>query len=200
MTHELERKWPVQLLDVETIRTRLDDEFLGLEPTITGMRLVPFSIGDEAMVSCQESLNVRFPSSFIRIVTRFDFGHFTIGPVAFCNRGDYFSWLTDINNGAGSPLSWGLASRPDGIILIANSDQFALLLNTSSEQVFALEHGDNVSNGSFMVAKDFDLLLRGLGTAFFQRHPNGGNEELARQIASLVSGNPENRFWQWIAA
>lgn len=190
----------MQLLDIESIRNRLDEEFLGLEPTITGMRLVPIATDDEVMSSCEESLNVRFPSSFSRIVARFDFGHFTIGPVAFCDRGDYFTWLTDINKGAGVTLSLGLANRPDGTILIANSDQFALFLNTSSEQVLALAHGDNVWNGTFVVAKDFELLLRGLGTAFFQRHHNGGNEELAEQIASLVSGNPENRFWQWIAA
>ena len=190
----------MQLLDIESIQTRLDEEFLGLEPTLTGMRLVPIATGDEGMASCQESLNVRLPLSFSGIVTRFDFGHFTIGPVAFCNRGDYFTWLKDINNPVGSPLSLGLANRPDGIIMIANSDQFALFLKTISGQVLALEHGGNVSNDSFVVADDFELLLRGLGTAFFQRHPNGGNEKLAGEIASLVSGSPENRFWQWIAA
>lgn len=190
----------MKLLDMESIRSRLDEEFLGLEPTLTGMRLVPIAACDEGTVSCQESLNVRFPSTFSEIVTRFDFGHFTIGPVAFCNRGDYFTWLTEINNATGGPASSGLANRPDGVIMIANSDQFALLLNTISGQVLALEHGGNISNDAFTVASDFKLFLQGLGTAFVQRNPDGGNEKLGREIASIVNGNPENRFWRWIAA
>lgn len=186
----------MQLLEIDSIRTRLDEEFIALEPTLTGMRLVPIATDEEGMTFCQETLNIRLPSSFIGIVTRFDFGHFTIGPVAFCNCGNYFAWLTNINAAANSSMTLGMANRPDGIIMIANSDQFAIFLNAGSGQVLALEHEGNVSNSFLVVAGDFELLLRGLGTAFFERRSDGGNEALGRQIASLVSGNPENRFWQ----
>lgn len=190
----------MQLLEIDSIRTRLDEEFIALEPTLTGMRLVPIATDEEGMAFCEKTLNIRLPTSFIEIVARYDFGHFTIGPVAFCNRGNYFAWLTDINAASNCSMTLGMAKRPDGVIMIANSDQFAIFLNAVSGQVLALEHGDKVSNSFFVAAGDFELLLRGLGTAFFERHPDGGNEKLGRQIASLVSGNPENRFWQWIAA
>jgi hypothetical protein len=84
--------------------------------------------------------------------------------------------------------------------MVANSDQFAILLDTRSEKVLGLEHGCIVSTSVFKVADSFDLLVRGLGTAFLERLPDKDNENLARQIAVAVSGNPENSFWLWIAA
>ena len=190
----------MELVDIESMQTRLNEQFIPLEPMLTGMRLIPISTSNAGLNDCQQSLNVTFPPSFSEIVNRFDFGHFTIGPVAFCNRGDYFSWLTEMNNSANDHPWWGHGQRIRGIVMIANSDRFAILLDTRSEEILALEHGSGISSGAFKVADSFDLFIQGLGTAFFERLPNGGNENLAKGIAATVCGNPVHPFWQWIVA
>ncbi|MFO0968173.1 MAG: hypothetical protein U0793_21665 [Gemmataceae bacterium] len=187
----------MELFPLDTIRKRLDDEFLPLEPTLTGFRLIESPVSPDVVLQCARRLDVAFPSSFADAASHFDFGRFTIGPVAFCNTGDYFAWLVKVNENTSSHAHpwWGEAQRPHDLIMIANSDPYAILLNVNTGQVLALLHGDVWAKGAFVVARDFDVFFRGLATVLLQRRPGGENEGLARKVAAAVGVEPENAFW-----
>ncbi|MFO0454558.1 MAG: hypothetical protein ACK5Z0_00995 [Planctomycetota bacterium] len=190
------------LLEIESIQSRLDEQFLPLEPMVTGLRLVPKHNQESGLSECERKLGVVFTSSFVALTTHFDFGHLTVGPIAFCNRGDYFAWLIDTNqNGSQNDLAWWSgAHRPEGLVMIANSDPFAILLDTKSERVLAFSHGSDSVSESFVIADRFDHFVRGVGSAMLERNPDGGNENLARRIASSVGVEPNNRFWLSVAS
>lgn len=185
------------LLEIESIQSRLDGQFIALEPMVMGLRLVPKHNQESDLSECERTLGVIFPPSFVALATHFDFGYLTIGPIAFCSRGDYFAWLIDTNKkGSQNDLAWWPgAHRPEGLVMIANSDPFAILLNTKSERVLAFSHGTDSVSESFVIADRFDLFVRGVGSAMLERNPGGGNEDLARGIASSVGVDPNNRFW-----
>lgn len=190
------------LLDVESIQMRLDEQFLPLEPMLTGMRLITKNNQKFGLAECEHRLGITFPSAFVALTTQFDFGQLTIGPVAFGNRGDYFAWLVDTNqNDLQNDLAWWSgANRPEGLVMIANSDPFAIVLDTTSAKVLAFSHGSDSANKNFTIAEGFDHFVRGVGTAMLERNPDGGNEDLARNIASSVGVDKNNRFWLWIAS
>lgn len=191
----------MELLSVATIRQRLDDQFLPLEPALTGLRLIESAIPSSRLRLCEKQLGVTFPESFVKNVTHFDFGRFTVGPVAFCNTGDYFAWLTTINDTMathGYPW-WGSGERPSEFVMIANSDPYAILLNTKVGNVLALLHGESWRDSGMNVATDFEYFVRGLGTVMLERNSEGRNKQLANDVALAVGVQPGNAFWLHMA-
>jgi hypothetical protein len=188
------------ILDIESIRRRLDERFVPLEPMLAGMRLIVRAGQDAAIEECQRILDVTFPRSFAAIVARYDFGHFTMGPVAFCDDGDYFGFVAKMNSRSASAIWWDYGDRPRVIILIANSDRFAILLDTQSENILGLEHGRSYMTDLFVLARDFEYFIRGIGTAILERNAGGQNSALARQIATEVGATEIGPFWDWLAS
>jgi hypothetical protein len=185
------------LLEIESIQRRLDERFLPLEPMITGIRLVTKGNQECALAECELELGISFPPSFIGLTTKFDFGDLTIGPIAFGYGGDYFAWLVDSNQRSSpdDPAWWPGADRPEGYVMIASGDPVAILLDTKSERILSFSHLSDVAIESFVIADRFDYFVRGVGTAMLERNPDGGNEDLARDIAYSVGVNPNNGFW-----
>lgn len=192
----------MDLLVFHEIQKQLDEKFLPLEPTITGMRLVPKIAAESQIQQCQNDLRGEFPAAFRNVVSRFDFGNFALGPVTFCYQGEYFQWLADHNDEKlPRHLAWWSAeTRPTGLMLVADSDPYAIVLHTLKGQVSAFVHGETVPLGLFVIASDFDLFVRGLATAMLNRVPNGENERLAQLIAAAVGVDQNNPFWKWLAA
>lgn len=189
------------LLDLTDIQARLDEQFLPLEPMLTGFRLVSTKVQQEDIDRVQEQLNAVLPEDFQSVLRQFDLGSFTIGPIAFCNTGDYLSWTID-NNRDGSANEypwWGSETRPSDVLLIANSDPYAVLLNCVTGAVSVLEHGTSWSDGSIVVAENLEGFLRGLGTVFLKRSDEGDNSALADDVSIEVGGGRGNVFWQWLA-
>jgi hypothetical protein len=185
------------LLEIKTIQRRLDERFLSLEPMITGMRLVTKGDQKHALVECERHLGISFPLSFAGLTTQFDFGNLTIGPVAFGYGGDYFAWLVDTNQrrSPDDPAWWPGEHRPEGYVMVASGDPVAILLDTKSERILSFSRWSGVEIDSFVIADRFDFFVRGIGTAMLERNPDGGNENLARDIALSVGVNSNNRFW-----
>ena len=87
------------LLQIEEIQAGFDGQFLPLEPMLTGFRLVSSHLQRDDITIFQQHVNVILPIDFQFVLQRFDLARFTIGPIAFCNTGDYLSWpieLTEI--------------------------------------------------------------------------------------------------------
>jgi hypothetical protein len=190
----------VKLLDFDEIQLRLDERFIPLEPMLLGMRLVPGNDLDSKLAACERQLGITFPKAFASLATRFDFGYLTIGPITFCSTGDYFSWLLDGNQDEPGQIFpwWSGARRPRDIIAIANSDGFGVFLDVKNGKVFVIDDCSDSSAEMFEVSTSFDLFVRTLATAMLERNPDGGNELLARSIASAAGVDQSNRFWEWI--
>lgn len=191
----------MELLEIEEIRRRLDEEFLPLEPMLTEMRLVPATGVEAALRQAESELAVTFPDSLVELTTGFAFGGFTLGPIVFGTGGDYFTWLRTVNASDRPPelVWWDGAERPESCVLIADSDPFAIVLETGSGAVYAFEHGAPARMAMFKVADRFDLFLQGLGTVLLERTPKKANEALARCAAEGVGVEAGNRFWAWLA-
>ena len=91
-----------------------------------------------------------------------------------------------------------MCPRPRDIIAIANSDGFGVFLDIKNGKVFVIDDCSDSSAEMFEVSSSFDLFVRTLATAMLERNPDGGNELLARSIASAAGVDENNRFWEWI--
>ncbi len=186
------------LLTLEQIRQRLDQEFLQLEPIVTGMRLVQSTITETQIESCENHMRTVFPEAFRRILVSYDLGRLTIGPIAFCNSGDYASYLLRIN--CASEFGWwGEGDRPEGWLMVANSDPYAVLLNTNNGEVFVLRHGEEWKERK-CAAFDFETFLQAIGTVFVERLQETEKEAFARRVAATVGGQDAVEFWNALAA
>jgi hypothetical protein len=183
------------LFSIETIRKEFDEEFLALERDIDGLRLIPGGLVPDQVRRLEERLCVTFPSDFVELVCAFDFGNLTLGPVQFCGSGDYSSQLIELNEQDEWGNQWWEGKvRPDGTVMIANSDPFAFVLDTTSGGVLGFIHEEGWAQAQ-RIAANFALYVRGLGTAM--RHCWSGTytASLATQISEAV-GAESHRFWR----
>lgn len=186
------------LLQLGQIKRRLDEKFLTLEPAITGFRLVEVSKPFQWIGRCELLLAARFPPKFKELVLRFDFGSLTIGPTAFCNLGDYSRCLLRWNEQSSHPW-WGQGTRPEGLLMIANSEFVAILLDLNNDRVLAFPHGKPWENAIKVVARDFEFFMRGIGTIFVERVDSSDRNRLAGDVAAAVGGIEGLAFWTELA-
>ena len=180
----------MKLLTIEEIQRGLDIEFAPLEPALTGYRLLPKTTDENKVKAVEHQLRVIFPDEFRKSISEFDFGNLTIGPVAFCFAGDYLKELIDLNSGT---RWWGSGDRPRDLLMVANSDPFAILLNVDDGSVHAMDSQQGVQSG-FKIAENFRLFFLGLGTAMLKRNEVPDPYAFATDIGSTVGSGPLD-FW-----
>jgi hypothetical protein len=182
------------LLTFDEIKQGLDQQFLPLEPMLTGLRLVDGGVLDEALDSCESQLSVAFPTSFRSTVKAFDFGKLTIGPIVFCNTGDYLRELKRVNT---EITWWGNGGRPDNLLVVANSDPYAIFLNCEMDELFALD-ADIGWQKAKKIAKGFDNYVRGIATIMLRRTNMRDFVSLAQAVMSDVDGT-DLAYWSQLA-
>lgn len=184
------------LLSLDDVRDGLDKEFLPLEPMLTGFRLIPKCLPDEDVDGCERRLGVSFPEAFRKLISAFDFGNLTIGPVSFSAAGDYLAELVDFNE---SVHWWGASDkRPQDFIMIANSDPFVFLLNVKSGQVYAFDRERDWSE-LFRVSIDFTGFLRGIGSVMLLHNSVTDTKILGENICMDAQGENKD-FWSFLAS
>lgn len=184
----------VKLLSVEEIKAELDREFTPLEPMLTGFRLIEKNTPDSAIKSAEKLISTNFPNGFRELIAKFDFGNLTIGPVVFCSSGDYLAELVELNLNV---MWWGGGQRPENIIMIGNSDPFAILLNTSSGSVYALD-SETGWKKSKKISDDFFGFFSALGTVVLTRNQTLDRRKLAEEILEEI-GAEDFEFWLRLA-
>ena len=184
----------VKLLSVEEIKAGLDREFIPLEPMLTGFRLIEKNTPESAIKSVEKLISTRFPDSFRELIAKFDFGNLTIGPVVFCATGDYLTELIELNSNV---TWWGQGQRPENLIMIGNSDPFAILLNTHSGSVCALDSEFGWGK-SKKISDDFFGFYSALGTVVLTRNQTLDHRKLAAEILEEVGGE-DFEFWLRLA-
>lgn len=184
----------MRLMTLDEIQEGLDEEFLPLEPILEGFRLKKPGLEANVLDKSEAKISVLFPSDFRRIISTYDFGNFTIGPIAFCATGDYGRELIEYNQ---SVAWWGEGLRPANLIMIANSDPYAIILDVSSGEILAIDPEVGASRAN-AVASSFDAFVRGVGSVFLLRNNFNNKEALAQSINDIV-GSHDNDFWSFLA-
>ena len=184
----------MKLLSFKEIQKGLDKEFIPLEPILKGYRLRKGGMDENIISNCESTLSVGFPSDFRRLISIYDFGSLTIGPVAFCATGDYSNELIDYNEHV---AWWGGGQRPLNLIMIANSDPFAILINVNTSEILALDAELGWKN-SVRVSESFEMFVRGIGTVILLRNNADDKEKLAKSVHDAV-GSQHLNFWITLA-
>jgi hypothetical protein len=184
----------MKLLTLEEIKNGLDKEFIPLEPMLSGYRLIDGGLTEKQISQCETTLSISFPRNLREILSTYDFGNLTIGPIAFCATGDYPSELIEYN---GNLEWWGEGQRPNNLIMIANSDPFVILLDISRESVIAVDPELGLKNAS-VVADGIENFLRGVGTIILFRNESDNKGQLAQSVHDIVGGK-DFKFWAYLA-
>ena len=142
----------------------------------------------------ESELGVEFSPIFRTILSSYRLGGVAFGSVRF-GRYDYTDYLLEENDGSAEIVWWEGDERPQSLLLIGSSDGHALLINLSTDMVLALRHGES-RDRTMVVARDFELFLRGVATVFFGR--KNGNPSLATEVAEFVQAD-SSQFWSELA-
>ncbi|OCG00769.1 SMI1/KNR4 family protein [Gilliamella sp. wkB112] len=181
------------LLSIENIKDGLDKVFLPLEPMINGFRLIEKKTNIHDIKVIEKQLEVTFPDKFLFLISQYNFGSFTLGPIVFGSSGDYLKDLLVINHS----VWWGKGERPNNKIVIAISDPYTIMLDTEKESISAFSSEINW-NDAKIISSDFILFFRGIGTIFLQRNNTDNTKIIANNVSKAVNSKDIN-FWLKLA-
>ena len=191
-------------LELDQIARELDEIYLPLEQEgITGMRLSPqcdSSACIQALENAQETLGVKFPLAFSRLVCKFDLGEFEVCNVRFGAKGDYAGELVRLNDTDEYGGKWWHGNtRPANLIVFAVGDPWIFLLDCADGAIYAWLLGDKELCGR-RVAGDFERFFRALASIGIARL-NKKAVPSAEEIAKFVqAGNDKAlEFWREMA-
>ncbi|MBN2259763.1 MAG: SMI1/KNR4 family protein [Clostridiales bacterium] len=184
------------LLKIDEIKAKLDEKFLPLEPVITGLRMVDSSMNEDILNDLERSLGTSFPFPFRKLLLQYDFGRLTIGPVVFGTTGDYDKILNKYNLSEETKW-WRGGSHSKEVIMIANSDPYAICLNCTSGEVLAFLHEKDLKN-SVSISSCFDKFISGIGTVFFKRLEIEDRTKLVSEVV-LETESKDLMFWSYLA-
>ena len=182
------------LLTVEEIRKGLDQEFIPLEPMITGLRLINGGVSEDVLGIFENENKISFPDDFRCLIKKIDFGNLTVGPVVFCNGGDYLKELFQLNV---EMAWWGRGGRPKDLFVIANSDPYVIILNIKTGNILAADFEIGWQCAK-KIASNFDFYLRGVGTTMLRRNEVGNRCAFAKTIMKDVGG-ADLTYWSQLA-
>ena len=193
-------------LELDQIARKLDEIYLPLKQEgITGMRLSPqcdSSASVLALEKAQETLGVKFPPTFLRLVCKFDLGEFEVCNVRFGVGGDYAGELVRLNcTDEYGGKWWRGDTRPANLIVFAVGDPWIFLLDCADGAIYAWLLGDEELCDR-RVASDFERFFRALGSIDITRL-NKKAVPSAEEIAKFVQAGDDKvlEFWRetaWI--
>jgi hypothetical protein len=182
------------LLTIQQIQLGLDKKFRSLEPMLSGFRLEEGGSLESEVSQCETFFKTTFPNDFRNLIKQFDFGKFTVGPIVFCNNGEYLNEVITLNT---SIVWWGVGPRPKNFLMIANSDPYSVLLALDTGAVWVMDKESDYEQAT-CVANSFELYLRGVGTVMLQRGEFSNKDQLAGMVLMSVGGLGLG-YWEYLA-
>lgn len=179
------------LLTVEDIEGRLSTKFSAFHGELDDLKLIKRTepISDVYLVEAQ--LGIQLPEDFLSFITAYNIDNLSLGRVAFGCGTSYTDSIIEINQYSGFNHWWLGDCRPEGIVVIAISDPYTILLNTLDKQVYAMT-SESAMDEFELVATTFSLFIRALGSLFL-------NTATVDKIRKEVGADSRTEFWQTIA-
>lgn len=157
------------LLTINEIEVMLHEKFspfnVEMDDLILKKRMVPAN----NIKHSEEGLGSNFPKDFIDFVNNYDIDNFSLGNLSFGHGDDYLEKIVRINSDEFNHW-WIGEHRPDGVICIAISDPYTILLNTHDGKVYAIT-SEQTMDGWESIADNFELFIRGVGSYFLKACP-----------------------------
>ena len=187
-------------LELDQIARELDEIYLPLKQEgITGMRLstqCDSSASMRVLEKAQETLGVKFPPAFLRLVCKFDLGEFEVCNVRFGAGGDYASELVRLNSTDEYGGKWRPGeARPANLIVFAVGDPWIFLIDCADGAIYAWLLGDEELCGR-CVAGDFERFFRALGSIDITRLSKNA-VPCAEEIAKFVQAGDDMALELW---
>ena len=145
----------------------------------------------------QETLGVKFPLAFLRLVCKFDLGEFEVCNVRFGVGGNYADELVRLNcTDEYGGKWWHGNTRPANLIVFAVGDPWIFLLDCADGAIYAWLLGDEELCDR-RVASDFERFFRalaGIDIARLSKNAVPCAEEIAKFVQ--VDDDKALEFWR----
>ncbi|EKY3230863.1 nuclease [Cronobacter malonaticus] len=138
------------------------------------------------LAKLDSELNIKICDDFLSFVNTYDLDNFSLGNVAFGSGENYINTVIELNKNNGFNKWWAGNKRPEGVIVIATSDPYGILLNNYDHKVYGIT-GETYQYQENEISKSFELFVRGVGTLFLK-------EGTASEVAVAV-GAVNQDFW-----
>ena len=145
----------------------------------------------------QETLGVKFPLAFSRLVCKFDLGEFEVCNVRFGVGGNYADELVRLNcTDEYGGKWWHGDTRPANLIVFAVGDPWIFLLDCADGAIYAWLLGDEELCNR-RVASDFERFFRALASVGIARLSKNA-VPCAEEIAKFVQAGDDKalEFWR----
>jgi hypothetical protein len=173
------------LITINEIEVKLNEKFSPfnreMDDLILKKRISPVN----NIKLSEERLRVNFPKDFIEFVNNYDVDNFSLGNISFGHGGDYLEKIVSINNDQFNHW-WIGEHRPDGVLCVAISDPYTILLNTHDGKAYAIT-SEQTLDGWESIANSFELFIRGVGSHILKTCP-------LSEIIKLT-GASDTSFW-----
>ncbi|QJP75930.1 SMI1/KNR4 family protein [Enterobacter cloacae] len=174
------------LLTINEIEVKLHEKFSPFNGEMDDLILKKeFRLINNIKLS-EEKLRVNFSKDFIKFVNNYDIDNFSLGNISFGHGGDYLEKIISINNDEFNHW-WIGKHRPDGVICVAISDRYTILLNNHDGKVYALT-SEHTMDGWESIADSFELFIRGVGSHVLKTY----------SISEIIklTGASDTAFWK----
>ncbi|MFW0767458.1 nuclease [Trabulsiella odontotermitis] len=155
------------LLTIADIESQLDEKFSRfqgeMDDLILRKRLEPL----KNIRGLEEELNIKLDSEFLSFITEYDLDNFSLGNISFGSGQNYIDTLIKLNSENDFNQWWSGESRPGGIIVVAISDPYAILLNSFNGEIYAITSESDI-NENEPISVNFELFIRGVGSLFLK--------------------------------
>ncbi|MGG7670780.1 SMI1/KNR4 family protein [Yersinia sp. J1] len=174
------------LLTIEEIESQLDKKFSPFDGEMDDLILTKRKFPISNLESSEKTLDITFPSDFVSFLKKYDIDNFSLGNVAFGSGGDYLEKIIALNDKDNFSHWWVGNTRPRGVIVIALSDPYAILLNTNDCKIYAITSEERASDRE-PIAIDFNKFIRGVGSVFLKA--------CSRNEIEILVGSKNSEFW-----
>ncbi|EOW6744292.1 nuclease [Cronobacter dublinensis] len=174
------------MLTILDIEKRLREKFYPYQEEMDDLILKKRTCTLANLSKLESELNVKICNDFLLFLETYDLDNFSLGNVAFGTGEDYVNTLIELNKESDFNHWWLGHKRPEGVIIIAISDPYTILLNNNNGQIYGI-NGESYQFREGEISKSFELFVRGVGTLFLK-------EGTVSEVAGAVGAVTQD-FW-----
>lgn len=186
------------LLSLQEIQRKLLELYEQTEREISELNMSNSTLVEKDIEVTAKELEVVFPRAFVEVVLSYDFGNLNVGGVFFGYSGSYINFLKKYNEGIAPERWWARGKRPVGMLMVAATDSYVILMECQTGAIFAFLRGADWSVEG-LIATSFEHLVRGAGTVYFGRKKAEDIAAYGREVGSLCGAGEGISFWSELA-